>query len=328
MGVLGLPSGFSGGADAGRAGPRAGCRCLPRPDADARRDSIDRPGRNLLDGHPQPQARKPRAIGPDLRPLRNRAIGSGAIHARPSRAARDRRRGCRGKSLARTAEEVWPGEWDDAAKDQLERQLAILVCGGQLDARAAQQAIAEDWTEHIDASSTIPGRCNGDKIKTHPYATSCPSSRAKPSIRSPPTSERQPAGADHDTRGLILDGATDRCYRRPGPKHFLEFEGDDPLAFVLSLNLHRRHLTPSQCAMVGADLATMRQGARTDIGQPSASLPEVSQTQARLSTASERGIRSAVFVKKKGSHDLVQAVRDGKIAVSLAARLATASEAI
>ena len=55
---------------------------------------------------------------------------------------------------------------------------------------------------------------------------------------------------------------------------------------------------------------------------------EVSQTQARLSTASERGIRSAVFVKKKGSQDLVQAVRDGKIAVSLAARLATASAAI
>ena len=80
--------------------------------------------------------------------------------------------------------------------------------------------------------------------------------------------------------------------------------------------------------MVGADLATMRQGARTDIGQPSASLPEVSQTQARLSTASERGIRSAVFVKRKGSHDLVQAVRGSKIAVSLAARLATASEAI
>ena len=92
-------------------------------------------------------------------------------------------------------------------------------------------------------------------------------------------------------------------------------------------NLHRRHLTPSQCAMVGADLATMRQGARTDLRQPSASLPEVSQAQAaRLSTASERGVRSAVFVKKKGSHDLVQAVRAGKITVNLAAKLATASE--
>jgi hypothetical protein len=84
----------------------------------------------------------------------------------------------------------------------------------------------------------------------------------------------------------------------------------DPLEFVVVTNLHRRHLTPSQCAMVGADLATMRQGARTDLRQPSASLPEVSQAQAsRLSTASERGVRSAVFVKKEGSRDLVQAVR-------------------
>ena len=113
---------------------------------------------------------------------------------------------------------------------------------------------------------------------------------------------------------------------------FREFDSaadGDPLEFVVVTNLHRRHLTPSQCAMVGADLATMRQGARTDLRQPSASLPEVSQAQAsRLATASERGVRSAVFVKKKGSPDLVQAVRAGKIAVSLAAKLATASEAI
>ena len=58
-------------------------------------------------------------------------------------------------------------------------------------------------------------------------------------------------------------------------------------------------------------------------------MPEVSQAQAsKLATASERSVRSAVFVKKEGSHDLVQAVRAGKIAVSLAAKLATASEAI
>ena len=51
-------------------------------------------------------------------------------------------------------ENFWPeprrslaGEWDDTRKDQLERRLAILVCAGQLDARAAQKAIAEDWTE-------------------------------------------------------------------------------------------------------------------------------------------------------------------------------------
>ena len=128
---------------------------------------------------------------------------------------------------------------------------------------------------------------------------------------------------------MVLDGRNRyRACKVAGVEpEFMRFDGDDPLAFVLSMNLHRRHLTPSQCSMVGADLATMRQGARTDLRQPSAGLPEVSQMQAaRLATASERGVRTAVFVKKKGSHDLVQAVRDGKITVNLAAKLAAASE--
>ena len=176
-----------------------------------------------------------------------------------------------------------------------------------------------------------PGRCNGDEIKDHPYADILPLLEGE-AFDSLAADFRANGLLEPITihEGLILDGRnrSNACKAAGVKPHFLEFEGDDPLAFVLSLNLHRRHLTPSQCAMVGADLATMRQGARTDLRQPSASLPEVSQTQARLSTASERGIRSAVFVKKKGSQELVQAVRDGKIAVSLAARLATASEAI
>ena len=134
--------------------------------------------------------------------------------------------------------------------------------------------------------------------------------------------------------GKVLDGRNrwNACKAAGVEPRFREFDpaaDGDPLEFVVVTNLHRRHLTPSQCAMVGADLATMRQGARTDLGQPSASLPEVSQAQAsKLATSSERSVRSAVLVKKEGSRDLIQAVRAGKIAVNLAAKLATAPEAI
>ena len=55
---------------------------------------------------------------------------------------------------ADVVENIWPeprrslaGEWDDVAKDQLERRLKVLVCDGELDVDVAQRAIAEDWTD-------------------------------------------------------------------------------------------------------------------------------------------------------------------------------------
>ncbi len=41
---------------------------------------------------------------------------------------------------------------------------------------------------------------------------------------------------------------------------FAEYEGAEPLAFVVSHNLHRRHLNESQRGMVGAKLANMNEG--------------------------------------------------------------------
>jgi hypothetical protein len=54
--------------------------------------------------------------------------------------------------------------------------------------------------------------------------------------------------------GAILDGAHRNrvCVEIGVEPMTVEFAGDDPVAFVLSSNLHRRHLTPSQQAMIVA----------------------------------------------------------------------------
>ncbi len=64
--------------------------------------------------------------------------------------------------------------------------------------------------------------------------------------------------------------------------------------------------------MVAANLANMRQGARTDI-QHKANLPEVSnQDAADKLSVSERSVKSAKQVKEKGIPELVEVVEQGE----------------
>jgi N6-adenosine-specific RNA methylase IME4 len=122
--------------------------------------------------------------------------------------------------------------------------------------------------------------------------------------------------------GMILDGRNRyrACMAAGIEPNFIPFRGDDPLGFVISLNLKRRHLDESQRAMVAAKLATLRQGARTDLSP----IGEMSQQQAAdLLNVGKRSVERAAEVRDHGAPELQQAVEQGKVSVSAAVDLAT-----
>jgi len=104
---------------------------------------------------------------------------------------------------------------------------------------------------------------------------------------------------------------------------FEKFAGTEAeaLEYVLSKNLHRRHLDESQRAMVAANLAGLKPG-RPSSDKP-ANLPVYRQAEAaeRLHV-SERSVRDAHVVRERGIDDINEAVQRGDLAVSAAAQLA------
>lgn len=124
--------------------------------------------------------------------------------------------------------------------------------------------------------------------------------------------------------GRILDGRNRyRACQAAGVEPRYETWAGDPgteIAFVISLNLTRRHLSPSQLAMVAAKLATMRQGQRNDLTEISAKL---SQAQAaELLNVSVDLVQFAKKVRERGSEELINAVERDEVAVSTAADVA------
>lgn len=119
-------------------------------------------------------------------------------------------------------------------------------------------------------------------------------------------------------KGRLLDGRSvdrvcDEIGREPITK---EYEGDDPLGFVLSVNVRRRQLNESQRAMIAVGLANMRQGERTDL-EPSVNIPKVSQKDAAmLMGISEKQLRNAKKVKDEGTHEQIESVQNGSKTVS------------
>jgi MT-A70 len=120
--------------------------------------------------------------------------------------------------------------------------------------------------------------------------------------------------------GAILDGRNRyrACVLAGVDAQFETYDGEDPLGYVLSLNLKRRHLDEGQRAMVAAKIANIPFGGNqyegSPIGEP------ISQRQAaNLLNVGKRSVERAREVIDRGVPELVAAVEQGRLSVSVAA---------
>jgi hypothetical protein len=118
----------------------------------------------------------------------------------------------------------------------------------------------------------------------------------------------------------ILDGRNRyrACLAANVEPRFVTFDGENPLAYVVSLNLHRRHLDESQRAMVADNIATLRHGG----DRSKASIDALKQSEAaELLNVSRPSVQRARIVHEQGAPEVVQAVERGELAVSAAASI-------
>ena len=123
--------------------------------------------------------------------------------------------------------------------------------------------------------------------------------------------------------GMILDGRNRyrACVAAGVEMRTTRFVGTDPVAYVVSKNMHRRHLNESQRAMVAKRLATLQNGYNrySKIG---ASIEAPTQERAaKLLNVSRSAVQRAGIVQERAAPELAQAVERGEIPVSTAAHL-------
>ena len=120
--------------------------------------------------------------------------------------------------------------------------------------------------------------------------------------------------------GMILDGrhrylAARECgagYRT------VEFTGTDPVAFVISENLQRRHLNTSQRAMIAAKLANMPRGRPSD-NSADLRISSTADEAAERLNVSPRMVETARTVEREAAPEVRQMVEVGEVSATAAA---------
>lgn len=112
------------------------------------------------------------------------------------------------------------------------------------------------------------------------------------------------------------------------------YVGSDPVRFVMQRNLRRRHLTDSQKAFAAAEAEGFTHGGRrvnddgnADVIEGRRPVAITREEAAAMTGASVRNVARAAKIKKKGTPDLVDAVRQGRISVAAAVQTLDLPEA-
>lgn len=121
-------------------------------------------------------------------------------------------------------------------------------------------------------------------------------------------------------QGKILDGRNRylACLKANVTPLFQKFNDIDPVRWCLSLNLHRRHLTTAQRAAIVLELATLPQGARTDLASNEA---RPSQSQAADAMRVSRSTLQRAKAVRKADPELHEKVKCGEVSVEDAQRM-------
>lgn len=128
-------------------------------------------------------------------------------------------------------------------------------------------------------------------------------------------------------QGMILDGRNrwNACAELGVQPILSNWDGTDPLAFVVKENLTRRQLNEAQRALVAGRLANMPPHRPAD---KDANLHTSRASAAALLNVSERSVASAAKVLREADPALIASVDAGRLSVSTAARLTDESSEV
>jgi hypothetical protein len=192
------------------------------------------------------------------------------------------------------------------------------VYRGNAEDRPEPGDMSSSDVENGEAQRSEPESAGQPDLKPYPFAEMFPRMQGKDFddlVTSIKEDGQEEPIVTYD--GSILDGRNRyaACIEAKVEPKFNEYEGNDPLGYVLRKNLHRRQLQISQRAMVAAKMADLNIGQRAD---------EVSGTSidvaAKALSIGRASVDRAKSVLACGNVDLINAVECGEISVSAAAK--------